>query len=284
MTNQENTERWGPVLGPLLRDGATGRDVDGIPDFVAEELLTDVHAAEMSAQETAVETAYEDEDKLACHWDRISSREVAPLLGLREGTILDLGCATGAASLDLVERGFTVVGADLTLACLKVAATRYQAVVRANAVELPFKDEAFDGLVSRGALHHFQEPERSLTEVARVLKPGAPVVFSDPREYDWLEWVKHTVRRNDDAFTHDHHAYEPEEYRALIARDFDIISVQTKDPVGLLLANAVDLLPLPSATPFERLTRGFYRLDRFLNRTPLARFGHLITVTARKRA
>ena len=49
----------------------------------------------------------------------------------------------------------------------------------ADAENLPFRDDAFDLVTCRIALHHFPNPRRALSEVARVLKPGGVFGFTD---------------------------------------------------------------------------------------------------------
>jgi ubiquinone/menaquinone biosynthesis C-methylase UbiE len=49
----------------------------------------------------------------------------------------------------------------------------------ADAESLPFDDESFDLLTCRLAFHHFTRQAQSLSEFARVLKPGGIVGFTD---------------------------------------------------------------------------------------------------------
>ena len=51
-------------------------------------------------------------------------------------------------------------------------------VVRASAAELPFPDDGFDAVVSRGVLHHLHDPVAALTEWRRVVRGGGPVVLT----------------------------------------------------------------------------------------------------------
>jgi SAM-dependent methyltransferase len=44
---------------------------------------------------------------------------------------------------------------------------------------LPCRQSGFDGLVSRYAAHHFEEPETSLLEMRRILNPEGTLVFQD---------------------------------------------------------------------------------------------------------
>ncbi len=267
---------------PSCACGFSGRAPDGIPDFVDERALTERHLEEIAAQTAAVDDYYENERKLCCHWDRISAFDIPEMLGRPSGLALDLGCGTGTAGGGLKRSGMRVVGADLSQPCLRAARRRLDAVVRADAVELPFADESFDAIVSRGALHHLSDPTAALAEAHRVLKRNGRVVFMDPREWFWLEPVKRILRKEDHAFTDDHHAYRPEEYVQLIRHAFSVERSYTVHPFGILVANGVDLLPMPSGLPYRALARGLYRLDRALNRTPLRRVGHLLVVVARK--
>lgn len=50
--------------------------------------------------------------------------------------------------------------------------TQSMVLVRAEATGMPFEDAAFDAVCCFAALHMFPDPEQSLSEFARVVKPG----------------------------------------------------------------------------------------------------------------
>jgi ubiquinone/menaquinone biosynthesis C-methylase UbiE len=267
---------------PVCKCGFEGRASDGVPDFVDEQALKAEHLEEIAAQTTAVDQYYENERKLCCHWDRISARDIPAMFEPENGIALDLGCGTGTAGSGLRKEGLKVVGADLSLPCLHAAKRRLDAVVRADASALPFRDGCFDALVSRGALHHLADPDSALLEASRVLRRGARAIFMDPREWFWLEPVKRILRREDHSFTDDHHAYRPHEYVGLIERCFRVERSYTVHPFGILVANGVDILRLPDGLPYRSIARGLYRLDQALNHTALRKVGHLLVVVAGK--
>jgi len=49
---------------------------------------------------------------------------------------------------------------------------------------LPFRDASFDAIYSMGTIEHFDETERAVEEMARVLKPGGRAIVGVPNRYD----------------------------------------------------------------------------------------------------
>jgi ubiquinone/menaquinone biosynthesis C-methylase UbiE len=260
--------------------GWLGRSIGGIPDFVDR---TDARQdAETVAQQTAVTAYYENEEKLSCHWDRMTAQDLPDFLGGPAALVLDLGCGTGSAGGAFRRRGAKVVGADLVPECLEVARRRLDGVVRVDATALPFADEVFDAVVSRGALHHFADPLAALQEARRVMRPGAEALFLDPREFGWLEPLKRVIRRQDDSFTDDHHAFPAGAYRELIGSVFEVVETRTFYPLAILATVGLDLVPLPKALPKRLTARALLRVDELLNATPARHLGHLLMVRARR--
>ena len=90
--------------------------------------------------------------------------------------VIDLGCGTGLVSAELVARGCTVTGVDVSEPMLERARKRVPSgtFVSSRAEELPFGDAAFDAATSGQAFHWFDQA-RALAEVARVVRPGGVV-------------------------------------------------------------------------------------------------------------
>ena len=114
--------------------------------------------------------------------------------------ILDVATGTAGVALQLARRSpGRIVGLDLTEAMLrrgqenvqrKGAGSRIQ-LVAGSADQLPFADAAFDALTFTYLLRYVADPSATLRELARVVKPGAPVAsleFHVPPQPFWRFW------------------------------------------------------------------------------------------------
>src|SRR5580765_3635409 len=50
--------------------------------------------------------------------------------------------------------------------------------------DLPFRDASFDAIYSMGTIEHFDETERAVAEITRVLKPGGRAIIGVPNRHD----------------------------------------------------------------------------------------------------
>jgi len=91
----------------------------------------------------------------------------------REGLLLDLGSARGREVF--AARQGASIGLDIAPTALKDCARHYQLAVRSNLFPIPLRDQSVDCVVSSHVLGHVAagEKDRLLSEIARVLKPGA---------------------------------------------------------------------------------------------------------------
>ena len=97
--------------------------------------------------------------------------------------ILDLGCGNGIPiSRALLERGHRVIGIDSSHEMLRRFKANFSAAgaVRGLVQDLAFVRESFDAAISWGVLFHLRRPElvKALAAVARILRPGAPFLFT----------------------------------------------------------------------------------------------------------
>jgi ubiquinone/menaquinone biosynthesis C-methylase UbiE len=116
----------------------------------------------------------------------LTQRFVAALGEAAKGTVLDVACGPGILSAAIAKSARAVVAFDLTPGMLKKAEQRCSEAGIANvsfregnAAEPPFADGAFDAVVTRLSVHHFDRPARVISEIFRVLRPGGRFVVAD---------------------------------------------------------------------------------------------------------
>ncbi len=139
------------------------------------------------------------------HWWYVGRRRIIFDLLDRMGgdpptRVLDIGCGTGQNLLELRNRGFDrVVGLDISPAAIEYARVRgQQRLVRADGMQLPFADRAFDLVLALDLLEHLRDDRRALIEVARVLAPGGRlIVFTPAFRFLWglQDEASHHFRR-----------------------------------------------------------------------------------------
>jgi demethylmenaquinone methyltransferase / 2-methoxy-6-polyprenyl-1,4-benzoquinol methylase len=117
--------------------------------------------------------------------------------------LLDVATGTAGVALRLAERTDAfVAGLDLTEAMLRRGQANIAAsasndrieLLAGRAEDLPFPDATFDGVTFTYLLRYVAEPAATLQELARVLKPGAPMASLDflvPRRayWRWSWWL-----------------------------------------------------------------------------------------------
>jgi demethylmenaquinone methyltransferase/2-methoxy-6-polyprenyl-1,4-benzoquinol methylase len=106
----------------------------------------------------------------------------------RPGRVLDVASGTAGVAIELADRTpAEIVGVDLTRAMLAQGESNVAArglggrirLVVGQAERLPFADGAFDGLMFTYLLRYVDDPEATLRELARVLKPGGVMASLD---------------------------------------------------------------------------------------------------------
>jgi len=114
--------------------------------------------------------------------------ELLGLTSLRGKKILDVGCGPGTYGLMLAQCGNEVVGVEISPASVQEANRRakekgvtFTAQV-GDLEKLPFADNTFDVCFCGWVLHHFPDVDASVSELARVLKPGGIISLSEPNE------------------------------------------------------------------------------------------------------
>lgn len=100
----------------------------------------------------------------------------------RDDLILDVGCGTGAFTLDVLAFRAKIIGLDISLPMLiqaemKTAQYDFLGTV-GNMKTLPFSDDTFDKVFSMTALEFVNDAKVAIDELHRVVRPGGTVVLT----------------------------------------------------------------------------------------------------------
>lgn len=102
--------------------------------------------------------------------------------------VLDVGCGTGGPARRLVRgTGATLTGITISPEQARVARVRNAeagfgggiCVGITDAVATPFADGVFDAAIAIESILHIPDKQGAFGEIARVLRPGAPLVVAD---------------------------------------------------------------------------------------------------------
>src|SRR5262245_60192912 len=129
-------------------------------------------------------------DRIAPRYGRVGpavfahlGRRLAELTGVADGSrVLDIAIGHGASLLpasELVGAGGLVIGVDLAAEMVKETHSELSrmglqnvTVLRMDAEQLAFSEVTFDHLLCGFAIFFFPQPDRTLLEWSRVLRPG----------------------------------------------------------------------------------------------------------------
>jgi HAD superfamily hydrolase (TIGR01549 family) len=200
--------------------------------------------------------------------------------------VLDVGCGSGFYARELAQLGARVTATEYAASALAqarqnvgdLAAGIEFRVEDAQSLSLP--EESFDRVLLSEVIEHLREPERAISEAARVLRPGGVLAVSTPSRFSPLNLayaVKRRVRRY--AFNEHLHEFTPGSFRRLVAEYLDVESLE--------FANFV--LPYPADELYLRLGSPglgvLERAERALDGVPgLRRLGWTMIIRARKAA
>jgi len=197
--------------------------------------------------------------------------------------ILDVASGVGQDSIELAARGASVVGAEPSRRMIGMAEVFAEkksgpmpSWVRGWSDSLPFATGTFDACICKGAMDHFDCPERAIAEMARVTSTHGRVVLAianfeslacrmahalDELRQDVFGWGVVRERRGYDAPSDHFTRYEVALMREQMSRHLDLVSLQGIS-VGWGMpgwSKSVDRLPSSVAgaclRTFDRLAR-----------------------------
>lgn len=117
------------------------------------------------------------------------------LLGKAYGNVLEVGCGGGRFLIKVksVEGVTSMWGLDISAEAVSMACKRGFNVIKANGEKLPFKNEAFDAVMSANGSPKEMNMKLLLSEAYNVLRPGGFFAFDTYNKYPLEKIVKHKI-------------------------------------------------------------------------------------------
>jgi 2-polyprenyl-6-hydroxyphenyl methylase/3-demethylubiquinone-9 3-methyltransferase len=126
------------------------------------------------------------------YFTRVAGAERVIERGLR--SILDVGCGGGLLAEEFAGAGFEVAGIDPAPETIKTARAHASAVgLRIDyrigrGEDLPYPTGSFDNVACCDVLEHVENPDRVVSEISRVLRPGG-LFFYDTINRTAISWI-----------------------------------------------------------------------------------------------
>jgi SAM-dependent methyltransferase len=134
---------------------------------------------------------------------RIPESELRVLGEIGGLDVLELGCGAGQWSIALADDGASPVGLDQSLVQLKHAGANRDAAnaavsfAAASGEAVPFRDGSFDVVFCDHGAMSFCDPEVTVPEVSRLLRPGGLLAFCHATPLVYLTWDTKRERQTD---------------------------------------------------------------------------------------
>ena len=124
---------------------------------------------------------------------------------LKDADVLEVGCGRGVGVEVLLDRlgARQVTAFDLDPAMVERAERRLRGrlgdavrLSNGDATEIAHPAASFDAVVDFGIIHHVQEWQQAVAEIARVLRPGGRLLFEEVPRHVLDSWTLRTFTKH----------------------------------------------------------------------------------------
>jgi DNA gyrase subunit B len=145
----------------------------------------------------------------------------------RGALALDVCCGSGVVGASFKDRVKKVVGLDLTPQMVDLAKQRLDEVKQGTVYDLPFKAGTFDLVCTREVLHLLPWPEKPVSEIYRVMKPGAQFIVGQILPYGAADgpWMYRVFKKKQPLI---YNMFQEEDFKRLLT-DAGFVDLKMKE-------------------------------------------------------
>ena len=107
-----------------------------------------------------------------------------PIQKGRGKSLLEFGCATGAAANLIADYGFRVHSTDVSKYAVTASRKNYPDIeFSVHDMQKEFREHDFDVAVAFDVIEHLENPETAIKNTYKILKKGGTIIFTTPNDY-----------------------------------------------------------------------------------------------------
>ena len=132
-------------------------------------------------QRDYVDVIYNEVDRPLTDYPSKLTRYLFDRYGMKPGQrLVDIGCGRGEFLRGFIKCGMQGFGLDRSRSAAKYCPEADLRTADLEKDSFPYEDDFFDVVYSKSVIEHFYYPEKLVSEIRRVLKPGGLVITMCP--------------------------------------------------------------------------------------------------------